>query len=151
MIRGLLRHESITNFRLNLDVEVTWEDEVCFGSAATLTLIELLDYSFVPSGFKSDFSRAVEVWTDQHDLVKFETAIVLFSKGFPKALAEYFGVPSPKVVDFGWKLENHNLEIQLPRVTDFWETLSRQSFRPKKRSICERWEMATKRPVFAAQ
>jgi hypothetical protein len=132
MIRGLSRHQEITNFRLNLDFEATWENEVCFGSAATLTLVELLDYSFVPPEFESNFSRAAQMETSQPDLIKFETAIVLFSKGFAQALAKYFEAPSLEIVDFGWRLENRNWEGQLPQVIGFWEQLSNQKFCAEK-------------------
>lgn len=144
MIRGLSRHQEITNFSLNLDFEATWENGLCFGSAATLTLVELLDYSFVPPEFESNFSRAALLETSQPDLMKFETAIILFSKGFGQALSKYFEAPSVEIVDFGWRLENRNWKSQLPQVIKFWEQLSNQKFcagksiylAPRKGSSC---------------
>jgi hypothetical protein len=150
MIRGFLRHGSITNFRLNLDFDVSWEGRECYGSAATLTLLELLDYSFVPPEFESDFSRATELGTVHHDLIKFEAAIVLFSKGFPQALAEYFCISSNQVVDAGWKLENGNWPRQILQVIKFWESFTEQKFHIEKLSVHQRWRKATRQQTITS-
>jgi hypothetical protein len=61
LIDGLLRHESINKFQLDLDCYGTlgsWKDEIYYGGASALVLIELSDLSFAPGQLESEYSRA---------------------------------------------------------------------------------------------
>lgn len=151
MICGIQRHESIPNFRLNLNGGTTWEDDVCFGSVAMLTLLELYGLGCIPPEFRDDANRAAYFGSTKQELLKFETAIVLFSRGFPAAFAEYYGLPSPEVAGLGWKLKNHNWQSELPKVIEFWESLSGQKFQRELLSFEERWKKATGQQAVSLQ
>jgi hypothetical protein len=84
LIDGLLRHESINKFELDLDCYGTlgrWEDEIYYGGVSALVLIELSDLSFAPGQLESEYSRADLMYTDKRDLMEFEEAIELFRQG----------------------------------------------------------------------
>jgi hypothetical protein len=138
MIDGLLRHESIEDFKLDLNCHGEWRDGLCHGGAATLVLIELLQLSYAPPNLDDLASRKEMVCTDVQDLINFEKAIYYFSVGDLKAIEQYFGLPVSGVKK-DWNLQNDTWKDELLKVIYFWEKLTGREYIFVERSKEESW------------
>jgi hypothetical protein len=144
LIDGLIRHESIDKFQLDLDCYGTlghWEDETYCGGISALVLIELSDLSFAPGQLESEYSRADLMYTDKRDLMEFEEAIELFRRGMLQPIEQYFGLPVSGIKK-DWNLQNDTWKDELPEVIYFWEKLTRREYIFVERSKEESWREA---------
>jgi hypothetical protein len=141
MIDGLLRHETIEDFELDLNCHGEWRNGLCQGGAATLVLIELLGLDYAPFSLNDLASRRDMFCTDIQDLIKFEKAIYYFSIGDLKAIEEYFGL-TVSGIQRGWNLQNDTWKDELPKVIYFWEQLTKREYIFVERSKEESWSEA---------
>jgi hypothetical protein len=138
MIDGLLKHESIEDFKLDLDCHGEWRGGLCHGGAATLVLIELLQLNYASRSLDNLASRKDLMCTDVQDLIDFEKAIYYFSVGDLKPIEEYFGLPVSGI-EKDWNLQNDTWKDELPKVIYFWEQLTRREYIFVERTKEESW------------
>ena len=142
LIDGLMRHQKIKDFRLDFDHNGVWKNSMCYGGAATLVLIELLDMSFAAPELEDSATIANLMWTDRRDLSDFEEAIEFFRVGYPREIEEYFELPTSGVTELGWNLQNNNWKYELPKIIQFWEQLTGQTYEILSQDTAQRWRNA---------
>jgi hypothetical protein len=129
MIDGLMTYKLIRNFQLDFITFGTWENKVCSGCAATITLIRLLNLNSAPIQLGNDLTRARLIPTSLSDLLDFEKAIDMFRRGSFSEIEEYFDLPISKVFCIPWYCHGGNLPGQLPKIIKFWEDFTGQKYK----------------------
>jgi hypothetical protein len=130
MIDGLMTYKLIQNFRLDFITFGTWENNICYGCSATVTLIRLLNLNSAPIQLGSELTRARLVSTNLLDLLDFEKAIDMFRRGSFSEIEEYFDLPMSKIFCSPWYCHSGNLPNQLPKIIKFWEDFTGQQYKP---------------------
>ena len=146
LIGGLKRHRAIEGFCLDFDsygVLGRWENEIYYGGASALVLIQLSDLSFAPEQLDDEYSRADLMYTDVRDLINFEESIELLRRGILPPLEKYFNLPVSGRSHFPWDLQNDTWEEELPRMIGWWEKLTGQDYEYSKLSLGKRWKETT--------
>ncbi|MEO0012294.1 MAG: hypothetical protein RLZZ535_683 [Cyanobacteriota bacterium] len=129
MIDGLMTYKLIQNFQLDFITFGTWENNVCYGCSATITLIRLLNLNSAPIQLGNEVTRARLIPTSLSDLLDFEKAIDMFRRGSFSELEEYFELPISPIFCVPWYCHGGNLSNQLPKIIKFWEDFTGQKYK----------------------
>lgn len=130
MIRGLRSSESWDHFALDMSTFGRIKGEICFGCAATCTLIQLSEKELSEVDFKG---HIINLLSSRHraqglgfistdELSDFEDAIDEFRCGHVQYLGDFYGVEMPEVDEL-WYLDTKNWKSELPKIESYLEKL----------------------------
>jgi hypothetical protein len=123
MVDGLRSSEKQDDFEVNMETFGDASDSLCFGCAATVTVLESVGWKDMPDVVE-ECGDAVTAANELGDLGRFEAAVDEARKGRPYVLFVYMGKASALLmVNLGlshlswpWRLNTHNWKKDLPLV-----------------------------------
>lgn len=120
MIDGLKNSKKMKDFKVSMDTYGGNKEGVCYGCAATCTMMELTGKKVKAGefGFRSKFSYFTNGLTHR-DVYLIESVVDKFRLGCKECLAEYCGVglqDQKKIPITNWLMATHNWEEELPKV-----------------------------------
>ena len=134
MIEGLERVPKRSHFTLEMQTYGSFDEGICYGCAATCTIIRMYNVkiggSAPPFSFRgSELSHGSLFLDTSVDLREFEEAINSFRLGYISPLFTYYG-EGAAYRKFGlneyaqkWMMDNDNWRAELPKVKAFRELL----------------------------
>jgi len=119
MVRGLKRASKWKNFTIWMSSYGTEANGMCYGCAATCTLMEAAHLRFKPGTIVyREKTLGVDVW----ELSMFEWTINDFRRGSPKPLFDFFEQPVFEN-KARWYLKSTNWARELPKVETYLKKL----------------------------
>jgi hypothetical protein len=110
MIQGLKNHPK--NFEVDMDVYGEFSNEICFGCAATCTVMQISGVTFTPYDIGDRADRAKVIKISEKDLDAFEWAIDSVRRGYMWRLEKLIKidlpvpiVPLPRLSTLTWEEE----------------------------------------------
>lgn len=114
MIRGLEKAAAREDFHVVMSSFGNTDGQVCYGCAATCTLMEAAQVEFTPETIH-ERDKAIGEGVDWYALRRFENCIDDFRAGDPIGLFKFFGLTTPNIPS-NWYLRDDNWKRQLPAV-----------------------------------
>lgn len=92
MVEGLKNAEKIPNFEIKMTTfgYYDYDNNVCFGCAATCSLMNIFNKTFTGYSINERENRAIYLGADYNEICIFETAIDKLRMGSPYTLFSYF-------------------------------------------------------------
>jgi len=126
MIKGLKKASKWKSFEIDMRTYGGSDYGICYGCAATCTLMEAAHVRFTPGTIEGRRGRSSLLDVDCGELSHFESVIDHFRMGEVGALFDYFGTTVPRIpVD--WYMGVDSWKEELPKVQAYLKALRAQT------------------------
>jgi hypothetical protein len=130
MVEGLKATKKMKNFKVNMYTFGDVEGDICYGCAATATMMQLTGKKSNKKEFADNVFRPFAKGLTEDDVIRIEYVIDSFRKGYIDDLVSLCKLTKPqsrfvrnlvyeRPLDEHWCLEDTNWEKQLPEIQKY--------------------------------